>query len=114
MNPNLTIDELNAVMQHRMEEYNNRPNSDFCGLSPTKMGNWLHAPFNEFGWVTIHTLDDLFSSPMMRYLALILDEAMQNDGSFKSTSKGNLPVKLIKQACDLLPEFAIKKYSTQF
>jgi hypothetical protein len=48
----------------------------------------------------------------MRYLALILDEALQQEGSFKATSKGNLPVKLVKQACDLLPEFAVAKLGT--
>ncbi len=43
----------------------------------------------------------------MRYLALILDEAMAQEGSFKATTKGNLPAKLVKQASELLPEFAV-------
>lgn len=112
MNPHLTLDELNVVAQHRMNERNNRPNADFCGLSSTQMTNWLYAPFNDLDWVTISTPDDLSGSPVMRYLKLILDEAMQNDGSFKATSKGNLPVKLVKQAGELLPEFAVSQYQT--
>ncbi|MCH9691102.1 MAG: SEC-C domain-containing protein [Gammaproteobacteria bacterium] len=110
MNPNLTLDELNVVMQHRMHKQNNRPNPDFCGLSPTQMANWLYAPFDELDWVTIRTPDPLSFSPVMRYLTLIIDEGMQNNGSFKATSKGNLPVKLVKQASDLLPKFAVSQF----
>ncbi|WP_426578297.1 YecA family protein [Xenorhabdus stockiae] len=112
INPNLTLDELNAVTQHKINEHNNRPNTDFCGLSPNQMSNWMHAPFGQFSWVTINTPVDLSSSPVMRYLGLILDEAMQNEGSFKTTTKGNLPLKLVKQACDLLPEFPVAKFDT--
>ncbi|MGS0828037.1 SEC-C domain-containing protein [Shewanella sp. 0m-8] len=110
MSPNLTIDELNVVIQKRNDERNNRANPDFCGLSPTQMGNWLYAPFDELAWVTICSPEVLSTSPVMRYLTLILDEAMQNNGSFKATSKGNLPAKLVKQASDCLPEFALSQF----
>ena len=33
-NPNLTLDELHVVAEHKAHEHNNRPNIDFCGLSP--------------------------------------------------------------------------------
>lgn len=89
---------------------NDQPHPDFCGVTPTQMANWLYAPFDELQWVTINTPNDLSASPVMRYLALILDEAMENDGSFKTTSKGNLPAKLIKQASELLPEFAVSQF----
>lgn len=112
MNPNLTLDELNRVTQQRIAERNNSPNADFCGLSPMQMANWLYAPFSEVAGVEIRTPEDLSTSPVMRYLALIVDEAMQNDGSFKATSKGNLPARLAKQGSDLLPEFAVSKFST--
>ncbi|MBU2967042.1 SEC-C domain-containing protein [Amphritea sp. 2_MG-2023] len=110
MNPHLTLDELNVVAQHRVHERNNQPNVDFCGLSPSQISNWLYAPFNELEWVNISTPEDLSSSPVMRYLALILDEAMQNEGAFKATSKGNLPTKLVTQASELMPEFVISQY----
>lgn len=110
MNPKLTLDDINVVMQHKMHERNNLPHPELCGLSPTQMANWLYAPFDQKEGVNIATPIDLSTSPVMRYLALILDEAMQNGGSFKATSKGNLPAKLVKQASDLLPEFAVSQY----
>ena len=112
MNPHLTLEELNLVAKQRMTERNNRPIADFCGLTPTQMANWLHAPFKELSGVSINTPGDLSASPVMRYLSLILDEAMQHDGSFKTTSKGNLPAKLVKQASELLPEFAVAQFQT--
>ncbi|KKO49090.1 SecC motif-containing protein [Arsukibacterium sp. MJ3] len=112
MNLNLTLEELNLAAQQRMAERNNRPSADFCGLTPTQMANWLYAPFSEVAGVKIRTPEDLSTSPVMRYLALIVDEAMQNDGYFKATSKGNLPAKLAKQASDLLPEFAVNQHRT--
>lgn len=110
MNPNLSLDELNIVAEQKMRAVNDRPHPDFCGLSPAQMSNWLYAPFKELEGVTIHTPDDLRTSPVMRYLALILDEAMQNDGSFKATSKGNLPTKIVRQASELLPELAVSQF----
>ena len=110
MNPNLSLDELNLVMQHKVQERNNRPHAELCGLTPNQMENWLYGPFNQWAGVTVTTPDDLSSSPVMRYLDIILNEAMQQEGSFKATSKGNLPQKLVKQASDLLPEFAVGKF----
>ncbi|WP_019675218.1 YecA family protein [Arsukibacterium perlucidum] len=112
MNPNLTLEELNLVAQKKMAERNNRPSADFCGLTPTQMANWLYAPLDDLEWLTISTPEDISSSPVMRYLTLIFDEAMQNNGSFKATSKGNLPATLVKQAGDLLPEFAVNQHRT--
>lgn len=110
MNPNMSIDELNAVLQHKVQDRNNQPHLDFCGVTPTQMANWLYAPFDELQWVTISTPDCLSASPVMRYLALILEEAMAQEGSFKATSKGNLPAKLVKRASELLPEFAVAQF----
>ncbi|GAA5132905.1 YecA family protein [Thalassotalea piscium] len=110
MNPNLTLDELNAALQHKVQDRNNQPHPDFCGVTPTQMANWLYAPFDELQWLTISTPNKLLASPVMRYLALILDEAMAQEGSFKATSKGNLPAKLVKQASELLPEFAVAQF----
>ncbi|MCB1659855.1 MAG: SEC-C domain-containing protein [Pseudomonadales bacterium] len=112
LNPHLTMEELNVLMQHKMNERNNQPNPDFCGLSSHQVSNWLYAPFNELKDIKITTPHDVSASPVMRYLALMLDEAMQNDGSFKATIRGNLPAKLVKQASELLPQFAVAKYNT--
>ncbi|WP_194090383.1 SEC-C metal-binding domain-containing protein [Vibrio hibernica] len=110
MNPNLSLEELNIVAEQKMKAANDRPHPDFCGLSPTQMSNWLYSSFSDLEGVLIHTPDNLKTSPVMRYLALILDEAMQNGGSFKATSKGNLPTKVVKQASELLPEFAVSQF----
>ncbi|MDA9557634.1 SEC-C domain-containing protein [Vibrio sp.] len=110
MNPNLSLEELNIVAEQKMRVANERSHPDFCGLSPTQMSNWLYAPFKQLEGVLIHTPENLITSPVMRYLALILDEAMQNDGSFKATSKGNLPTTIVKQASELLPEFAVSQF----
>lgn len=112
MNRHLTLEELEVVADHKMEEQNNRPHPDFCGLSPTQMYNWIYAPFGELNGFNINIPEDLSSSPVMCYLALILEEAMAQDGSFKATEKGNLPTKLVKQASGLLSEFAVSQFET--
>ncbi|WP_411569551.1 SEC-C metal-binding domain-containing protein [Pectobacterium cacticida] len=47
MNPNLSFDELNVVLQHKVQDRNNQPQPDFCGMTPTQMSNWLYAPLPE-------------------------------------------------------------------
>ena len=49
----------------------------------------------------------------MRYLDLMIQDALQQGGSFKATTRGNLPTKLVKQASALLPEFAIAAYEQE-
>ncbi len=112
MNPNLSLDELNVVAQEKANQRNNSANDDFMGLTPTQIYNWLYSPLDGLEDVTINTPADLSASPVMCYLALILDEALENGGSFKATAKGNLPAKLVKKASDLLPKFALAKYTT--
>jgi len=112
MNPNLSMDDLNLVIQRKTAERNNCPNEDFCGLTPTQMANWLYAPFSELKDVNITPPEDLAASPVMQYLALILEDAMPQAGSIKATARGNLPAKLVKQASELLPAFAVAKYQT--
>lgn len=112
MNPDLGLDDLKLVAQQRMHARNHQPIDDFCGLSSTQMENWLYAELDKLMGVTISTPSDLSSSPVMRYLTLLLDEAMLHDGSFRATAKGNLPVKLVKQAAALLPEIAVAELGT--
>lgn len=114
MNPHLSLDELNLALQHKMADRNNQPHPDFCGVTPTQMANWLYALFDQLQWLTISTPDNLAASPVMRYLGLILDEAMAQEGSFKATSKGNLPTTIVKQASALLPEFAVAQGGSRF
>jgi hypothetical protein len=113
MNPSLSTEELNVIAQHKVEQRNNTPQADFFNLSPNQVSNWLYAPFNALMAVTMNTPTTLTTSPVMRYLTLIIEQAMQQGGSFKATTKGNLPAKLVTQATDLLPEFAVAKYNTE-
>lgn len=59
MNPNLNMDEMNALLNHKMTQRNNSPIADFCGLSSAQMSSWLYAPFSTLSGVTIHTPADL-------------------------------------------------------
>ena len=111
LNPDLSIDDLEAIMAHKTAAHNDSSLDDFCGLSPSQMQELLHAPFAHSALVTIKTPTDLSKSPVMRYLALIL-ETIDTQGPIKLTPKGNLPVKVVNQASQLLPEFAIAKYNT--
>lgn len=112
MNPNLTLDEINAVAARHMEKRNSQPIDDFCGLSANQMQNWLYAPFSALKGVRISTPTDFSGSPVMRYLEIIIEEAMSNNGRFKATSKGNLPTKLVNAASALRPELSTSDYPT--
>lgn len=112
MNPNLSIDELNLVAENMMNERNNKPLEDFCGLSPNVMQNWFYAPMTELQGLTVETPTDFSHSPVMRYLELIINSAMENGGKFKATSKGNLPTFIVKQATEFWPELPTSDYPT--
>ncbi len=99
-------------MKAEMNERNNKPLEDFCGLSPNVMQNWFYAPMTELQGLTIETPTDFSHSPVMRYLELIINSAMENGGKFKATSKGNLPTFIVKQATELWPELPTSDYPT--
>lgn len=107
MNPTLSLEDINAVLQSRMEARNNAPLQDLCGLSPAQVNNWLYAPLSELNSVKISTPEDCSQCPTLRYLQLIIDAAIAQGGSFKATAKGNLPVSLVMQANAILPELPV-------
>ncbi|WP_286823997.1 MULTISPECIES: YecA family protein [unclassified Idiomarina] len=110
MNPDLSVDELNVIAEHQSNKINNTPVKDFCGLTPGQINNWLYAPFSELEGITVNTPSDLSTSPVMRYLELMLETALANGGQIKATAKGNLPAALVKEASALLPEFAFAPF----
>jgi hypothetical protein len=77
MNPDLTLDELNVVMQQHTMRLNNTPLADFCGLSPNQMQSWMSGHFDAWQAFQIAVPASLQASPVMRYLALMLDEAQR-------------------------------------
>jgi hypothetical protein len=97
-------------MQHHIDQYNYAPNPEFCGLSLVQMQSWLFSSLDTLEGVQVNTPDDLSSSPVMQYLGLMLELAMQNGGSIKLTPKGNLPTVLVKQSSELRTRFALVKY----
>lgn len=60
--------------------------------------------------VAFSTPNDVSKSPVMRYLQLILNELVEQGGAIKATAKGNLPAKLVRDASELLPEFAVSEF----
>ncbi len=75
------------------------------------MANWLYAPFDQLQWVTIQHSRLSFCQPgdaLSERSFLMMPSAQE--GSFKATTKGNLPTKLVKQASELLPEFAVAQF----
>lgn len=112
MNPNLSLDELNVVVQQQIHDRNHKPMDHFCGLSSNQMQNWLYAPFQELTGVGISTPTDYSLSPVMRYLELIINQAMEHDGRIKATPKGDLPTKIVKAASALRAELVTSDYPT--
>ncbi|MGI0153232.1 YecA family protein [Pseudidiomarina sp. WS423] len=112
MIPNLSLDELNLVAERMMNDRNNKPVDDFCGLSPNLMQNWLYAPMNQLQGRTVETPTVFSHCPVVRYLELIINVAMENGGKFKATSKGNLPTFIVKQATEFWSELPTSDYLT--
>lgn len=106
MNPNLTIDELNAVIGQRVAMQNARPNPNFCGLSSNEIQGWFDADLMAVDGLTIKTPGSFAQSPIMCYFELMLDEALANHGTLKTTAKGNLSMALCQRASAKLAEFA--------
>ena len=98
-------DEIGDEMSQRMAKRNHQPNPDYCGLSPDRIHNWMYAPLDEIDGLTVSVPDDLSHCPVMRYLAIILDAMMENDGVIKATAKGNLPTSVVKKSGTLWEEF---------
>lgn len=111
LNPNITIDELNAALKSKMDARNNRPLDAFCGLSPAQMSQWLYAPFGETAGLSMTKPANLAKSPVMRYLDVIIEAIISSKGSLKGTAKGNLPAKIAKDASALLPQFAVAQFN---
>jgi hypothetical protein len=74
-----------------VNERNNTPLEDFCGLSPAQMHVLLYDPFGEKSPARYNLeLADFPETPLLRVLKQILLGLSQGD--VKMTAKGNLPV----------------------
>ncbi|MGL4734262.1 MAG: SecC motif-containing protein [Enterovibrio sp.] len=103
----LDLIEANTTLQKSAKGLRlKRFSPNFCGLTPEQLRNWIYAPIDELQWVTITAPDDISIVPVMRYLKLIFDTAIEDGGSLKATSKGYLPLNIVKQASEMSPDFA--------
>lgn len=105
-NPGLSLEDLETVVASRIQAQNSKPSADLCGLSPEQMHNWLNAPWNSWQGVEFSTPADVSSSPVMRYLDILLENLLEEGGSIRLTTKGNLPLRIVQQCAaiaDQLP-----------
>lgn len=100
---------INLVLQRKMADHNNTPVAELGGLSPAQMSNWLYAPTSELKGEEISAPEDCSQCPTLCYLKLIIEEAIAQGGSFKSTAKGNLPAQLVLKANGVLPDLPAYK-----
>lgn len=105
-NPGLSLEDLETVVASRIQAQNSKPSADLCGLSPEQMHNWINAPWNAWEGVEFSTPADVSSSPVMRYLEILLENLLEGGDSIKLTTKGNLPLRVVQQCnaiADQLP-----------
>jgi len=98
-----SLEELNAFAKQRMEVQNERPLTEFCGLSPEQMYHLLHTPFTAPETVRFATdVESTGDSGIMRVF-IPLVEAIGESG-LKTTAKGNLPLKFCKAMAEQLSQ----------
>lgn len=105
-NPGLSMEDLNTVMASRVQVQNSKPRADLCGLSADQMHSWINGSWNAWQGIEFSTPADLSSSPVMRYLEILLENLLEGGGSIKLTTKGNLPLRIVQQCnaiADQLP-----------
>lgn len=93
-----TLEELNRFLADFVQIYNNKPQREVEGYSPSEMSCILYHTFDENSPIKLQRLseDDYARIPLLcqiKYLAQI----MQKEGKIKLTSAGNLPTRIVKE-----------------
>lgn len=104
-----SLDEMQSLIDRKMESINTRAVDAFHGLNPEQMHKILHFPFTSTSMVTF--ADPLAGEPSAPIISLfsMLAEAIGEKG-LKSTAKGNLPRNTCRQiAQDYLGEEGYEK-----
>ncbi|PKG38942.1 YecA family protein [Psychromonas sp. Urea-02u-13] len=113
MNPDLSLEDLQVVLEHKVDQQNNRAIDNYCGLSPEVMHSWIHDDCSNAVSVTFTAPKiSAFDSPLLAYVEIILTDILDNMGKLKATPKGNLPTKTVKKASLILSNLAVAKYET--
>lgn len=92
-----SIEEVQALADNFMQQRNQQPLDDFQGLSSEQVHRMLHFPFDTPEFFTFPgTLSSEPEAPIL-HLIQAISSAIDEKG-LKATAKGNLPLKLCKQA----------------
>ena len=92
-----TIEDMQALADQFMQQRNQLPQDDFQGLSPEQVHRMLHFPFDTPEFFTFpETLSSESDAPILHLIQEIA--AAIDEKGLKATAKGNLPLKLCKQA----------------
>ena len=113
MNPDLSMEDLQLVMEHKAQQKNNQAVDDFCGLSPEIMHSWIYEDCLKALNVGINEPDAAeVDAPLLAYIKVIITDILDAGGKLKATTKGNLPAKTVKKASSILSDLAVAKYET--
>ena len=97
-----SMDEVNKYVAEWMEIVNGRPLDKFDGFSPTEMQSVMYNLFGKGCPVQLNdfTLDDCAAVPLFRQVKLLL-EIVNKENGVKLTTKGNLPLRVVKAMYDV-------------
>ena len=93
-----TLEEARAALDRIMNRRNRTPLSEFCGLTPHQMHQFLYSPFDSPEAAVFSTKADCRAAPVYR-LFLMLADALRDKG-LKATVTGNLPRNFCRRAAD--------------
>ncbi len=95
------LDELNRYAAKYFQQYNQTPQPNFEGYSPTEMTYLFRNPYDDKSPMKLQKLDEsdykqipLFN--LVKYLA----NRIASEGELKLTQKGNLPKKIVSELYD--------------
>ena len=92
-----SIEEVQALADSFMQQRNQQPLDDFQGLSSEHVHRMLHFPFDTPAFFSFpETLSSEPEAPILHLIQAI--SAAIDEKGLKATAKGNLPLKLCKQA----------------
>lgn len=96
-NGNLSMEELNSLMNDYQQKANSNPLDEFDGLSPNQMSDLLYTPFAEESIIQFRKGLSAYinKAPFFKLSELLLQE-IKKAGNLKLTVKGNLPIHICK------------------
>lgn len=90
-------EEAQIFLNDYMQQRNNAPRDEFCGLSSDQIGRFLYHPFDSSELVAFQSrLNASPSAPMLTLFQLLVDAI--GDQGLKPTATGNLPQKFLREA----------------